>query len=136
MENLAEIIEAKKKANMPLGKDPVSGLEVFMLVGRYGPYVKLGTEQKSKMTSIPPTIPLDIMDLKLALKLLELPKTLGVDKMGNEVKVGIGRFGPYILIDSKFRSIPKSYDFLNIELKEALEVFNRPKGIFRGRKRK
>jgi len=136
MENLAEIIEAKKKANMPLGKDPVSGLEVFMLVGRYGPYVKLGTEQKSKMTSIPPTIPLDSMELKLALKLLELPKTLGVDKMGNEVKVGIGRFGPYILIDSKFRSIPKSYDFLNIELKEALEVFNRPKGIFRGRKRK
>ncbi len=107
--------------------------------GRYGPYVQLGeseskaTKAKPKRMSLPPGMEVEQVDLSLALSLLELPKSLGTHPTsGKEVKKGLGRFGPYVVHDGDFRSIPKHMDLFRVGLKEALELLAQPK---RGRGR-
>lgn len=75
------------------------------------------------------------VDLDLALKLLSLPRTLGEHpETGKEVKAGVGRYGPFILHDGKFKSLGKDDNVLEVGLDRALEVLNKPagKGAARG----
>ena len=84
---------------------------------------------------------IDKFDLKQALALLSLPRVVGVHPDdGKEIKVGIGRFGPYVLHDGKFSSIRKGDDVLTVKLDRVLEIMkeyaNRPKrGKGRGKKK-
>jgi DNA topoisomerase-1 len=107
-----------------LGIDPATNKVVTARVGQYGPYVQLGTkedEEKPKIASIPSNLSVNTITLEEALVLLQLPKVLGVDEDGNDVKVNIGRFGPYIQIKSQYFSI-KDDDPYTITLDRALEV--------------
>ena len=124
------------KKDEPIGIDPVSGLSVFIQVGKYGPYVQLGERvkgkgstktQKPRMASIPKNKDLSSVTLTDALKYLSLPKVLGTHpKTGLPVSANIGRFGPYIVHEGDFRSL-KTDDVYDITLERALEILKEEK---------
>ncbi len=127
-----KLIDQKINGADALGKDPVSGLPVYALNGRYGPYVQLGDvegdDSKPKRVSIPPNILLDTITMVQALELLQLPKTLGTHPgTGKEIKAGLGRFGPFVVCDGDYRSIPKAESIFTITLERALEMLSQPK---------
>jgi DNA topoisomerase-1 len=135
MEAANKLIDQKINGNDALGKDPISGLSVYVLTGRYGPYVQLGDNDSDqlKRMAIPPNIAPETIKLDLALSLLELPKKLGSHPdSGKDIKKGLGRFGPYVVHEGDYRSIPKTEDIFAVDLKRALELFAQPKRM-RGR---
>ena len=113
------------EARRELGTDPVSSLSVLLLRGPYGYYVQLGeveegVKKKPRRMSWPKEVPPENADLAAALKLLELPKELGNHpETGKKVIVNIGRFGPYVGHDGKFKSIPKTESVFTITLDRA-----------------
>lgn len=126
-EKLEQLIKLSEEEDKPMGIHPEEGLPVFLLSGRYGPYVQLGevTEEnkKPKRVSLLKGMTPETIDFETALKLLELPRNLGEHPDdGKVVKAGVGRFGPFVVHDGKFKSIPKDDDVLTIELKRALEL--------------
>ena len=130
-----KLIDQKINGTDALGKDPATGQSVFVLTGRYGPYVQLGDNdsEKLKRMAIPPNLPPETMTLEQALALLELPKMLGVHPgTGKDVKKGLGRFGPYVVHDGDYRSIPRGENIFEVALPKALELLAQPKGT-RGR---
>jgi len=139
--------------NKPIGSDPKTGLPIFVLEGRFGPYVQLGENPPSarsggggKNNSKPPrsSIPKEkdpsTVNLQDALKLLSLPRILGTHpETGKDIIANIGRFGPYVMHDGDFRSLKKASgdDVYTIELPRALEIFKEEKKVGRrGRKKK
>lgn len=132
-EEAESLIAQKINGADSLGKDPKTGLPVYVLNGRYGPYVQLGDmedgeESKPKRVSIPPQMNHENLSFEQALKLLSLPITLGTHPdLGKEIKASLGRFGPYVVCDGDFRSIPKDMDLFSIDLKQALELLSQPK---------
>lgn len=127
-----KLIEQKINGADALGKDPKTGLPVYALNGRYGPYVQLGDidgdDAKPKRVSVPTGIPLENVTFQQALQLLELPKTLGEHPDNHkEIKVGLGRFGPYVVCDGDYRSIPKGESLFEISFQRALELLSQPK---------
>ncbi len=130
-------IEQKQKGADSLGKDPQTNQNVYVLTGRFGPYVQLGendgAEAKPKRVSLPPSLDPSQVQLNQALDLLSLPKSLGLHpKIKKEIKVGLGRFGPYVVCDGDFRSVPKGEDFLTVTLDRAIELLDQPKKGRRG----
>jgi len=112
-----------------LGTDPKSGREVSARMGRYGPFVQLGTaeeEEKPRFASLQPGQKLETIELADALKLFRLPRELGETPEGEKVSVNIGRFGPYVRYDNKYASI-KEDDPYTIELPRALEIVKEKK---------
>ncbi len=115
-------------ARQLLGTDPDSGKEIQLLRGPYGFYVQLGeadpaSKTKPKRISWPKDIPVESASLETGLQLLSLPRELGLHpESGKKVVVNIGRFGPYIGHDGKFKSIPKTDSIFTIELPRALEL--------------
>jgi DNA topoisomerase-1 len=112
-----------------LGQDPASGLDVKLLSGRFGPYVQIGEmpedkkAPKPRRASWPKEIPLENATLELALKFLSLPREVGHHPTtGLPIVANNGRFGPYLLHDGKFKSIPKTDSVYEIDLPRALEV--------------
>ncbi len=122
--NEGDPAEARKE----LGNDPATNMQVLLLRGPYGYYVQLGEviegeKKKPKRMSWPKEIPTDQADLATALKLLALPRELGDHpETGKKVIVNIGRFGPYIGHDGKFKSIPRSDSVFTIELDRAVQL--------------
>ena len=113
-----------------LGVDPKTGKKVFASVGQYGPFVQLGhkddkdengKEIKPRFASIQGDVSVDKVTLDDALVFLSLPKVIGTDNDGNDVKVNIGRFGPYIQIKTEFFSLKEDSPYF-IELPRALEI--------------
>ncbi|HEX5339170.1 MAG TPA: type I DNA topoisomerase, partial [Gallionella sp.] len=111
-----------------LGLHPDTQQTVLLLRGPYGHYVQLGEvvegeKAKPKRVSWPKEMPIDQADLGSALKLLSLPRELGTHpESGKKVIVNIGRFGPYIGHDGKFKSIPRSDSIFDITLDRAVEL--------------
>lgn len=109
-----------------LGKHPVSGLDVIVRVGRYGPLVQVGvlneeTGEKPAFASLRANQRLETVTLEEALELFKMPRVIG-EFEGKEMKANIGRFGPYILHDSKFYSMKKEDDPNTIESERAIEL--------------
>ena len=117
-----------------LGTHPVSAQPVYLKKGRFGPYVQLGDQveggEKPRMASLLRGMTPETMTLDLAVRLFELPKTLGVHpESGGEVIVSSGRFGPYVKCGQETRSIPADGPSpLDVTLEQALEILKQPKG--------
>lgn len=121
--------ESGKVGDRILGLDPESGREVKATIGRFGPMIQIGSreeEEPPRFASLRQGQSMETITLEEALELFRLPRSLGeVD--GQEVKVAIGRFGPYVKLGSLFVSIPKERDPLSITLEEALELVREKK---------
>ena len=113
-----------KAGERKLGDDPKSGHPVFVKIGRYGPVVQIGTaddEEKPRFAQLPADKSMETITLDEALELFKLPRTVG-DFEGKTVTIGAGRFGPYVLHDKKYVSIPKDEDPMTISLERAIEL--------------
>ncbi len=129
------LLMQKTQGPQSLGDDPESGLPVYILDGRFGPYYQLGeaeagSKAKPKRASLPKGKTPDQASLDEALFLLSLPKDLGPHPDGGKVLVGLGRFGPYVVKESggekEYRSI-KPDRLRLIDLPEALALLAAPK---------
>ena len=108
-----------------LGVHPKSGLPVSVRMGRYGPYVQLGTkddEEKPKFAGLRPGQRIDTITFDEAMELFKLPRVLGQNTDQEEIVVNIGRFGPYVRYGSKFVSLKKEDDPYTVSLERALEL--------------
>jgi DNA topoisomerase-1 len=110
---------------------------VYCLTGRYGPYLQLGEtpedESKPKRASLPKGVRPSEVSMELAVKLLSLPRTLGVHpEKGTEVVANIGRFGPFVVTDGEYRSLKKDDNVYTIDLDRALELLAQEKKGRRG----
>jgi DNA topoisomerase-1 len=109
-----------------LGEDPVSGLEVTLRTGRFGPYVQLGEAvdgEKPKRSSLPKGLAPDDVDLDKALGLLSLPREVGKHPEGGEpIMASIGRFGPYVQHGKTYANLEAGDDVLNIGLNRAVAL--------------
>ncbi|MBO5232771.1 MAG: type I DNA topoisomerase [Prevotella sp.] len=109
-----------------LGEEPKSGKTVSVKIGRYGPVVQIGTaddKDKPRFAQLPKEYSIETITLEEALELFRLPRTAGSFE-GTDVIIGAGRFGPYVLHNKKYVSIPKGKDPLTITLEEAVELIN------------
>ncbi len=107
-----------------LGKDPESGKNIYVKIGRFGPLAQIGeteSEEKPKFAGLRKNQSIETITLEEALKLFEYPRILG-NYEDKEVSVAIGRFGPYVKHDSKFISIKKDDDPGSIKLERAIEL--------------
>ena len=113
-----------KAGERQLGTDPKSGKPVFVKIGRFGPVVQIGTaEDKDKplFAQLPKELSMESVTMDEALELFKLPRTLG-NFEGKPVTIGTGRFGPYVLHDKKYTSLPKDIDPMAISLDEAIHL--------------
>jgi len=101
---------------------------VILLIGPYGPYLQLGEQEedkkiKPKRITIPSEIALGDLNEEIALKLISLPRDLGEHpESGKKIIANIGRFGPYVNHNGKFKSIPKDEDIFLISLEKAVDL--------------
>ncbi|MBL7777314.1 MAG: type I DNA topoisomerase [Chitinophagales bacterium] len=110
-----------------LGTDPASGEAVIARMGKYGPMAQIGkaeegSDKKPRFAKLRPTQSIETITLEQALELFKLPRVLGKAESGKDIKVSIGRFGPYVQVDSLFVSIPKDKDPYTITLEDALTL--------------
>jgi DNA topoisomerase-1 len=136
-EKIKEILEAAARGPQSIGKDPKSGKNVYVLSGRFGPYVQLGevteAEPKPRRASIPKLEDPKNITLERALQLLSLPRDLGPHpETGKMIQANIGRFGPYVVHENDYRSLKKDDDVYTISLERALELLKEEKKIRRG----
>jgi DNA topoisomerase-1 len=113
-----------------LGTDPKSGKPVTVRMGRYGPFVQIGTkddEEKPKFAGLRPGQKMHDVDLENALELFKLPRKLGETPDGLAVSASVGRFGPYVRYGDKYVSIRGDDDPYTIELARALELIEEKK---------
>lgn len=141
-DKIEQLLREKVEGPAELGRDPETGLPIYLRSGQYGPYVQLGevTDEtpKPKRMSLPRGVKPEEVTLDLALGLLSLPRLLGMHPDGGKVSAGLGRFGPYVVHDKgkegkDYRSIKGDDHVLTITLGRALEMLAQPK-MARGRR--
>ena len=113
-----------KAGERQLGTDPKSGRPVFVKIGRFGPVVQIGSAddaEKPLFAQIPSDKSIETITLEETLELFKLPRTVG-EFEGSPVVIGNGRFGPYILHDKKYTSLPKDTDPMAITLDESIAL--------------
>ena len=118
--------EEHKAGERELGNDPKSGKPVFVKIGRYGPVVQIGTaddKEKPLFAQLPKEKGMNTITLEEALELFKLPRTVGTYE-GSDVVIGAGRFGPYVLHNKKYVSLPKGEDPMTVTLDNAIELIN------------
>ena len=128
--HLEKLIEQKKRGADSLGVDDKTGRKIYVLSGRYGAYVQKGEsdEEDVKRTSLPQGMEPTSVNLEMALQLLALPMSLGLHpSLGKDIKAGLGRFGPYVVCDGDYRSIPKTESIFTMTFERALEMLSQPK---------
>lgn len=107
-----------------LGKDPKTGRQVAVRLGRFGPMVQIGTveeEEKPLFASLMPDQSLNTITFEDAMELFKLPRKLGVYK-GEEIESNVGRFGPYVRFGKKFVSLEQDESALDITFERAIEL--------------
>lgn len=138
-----ELVEDKKQSldrtdagsARVLGVDPKTGKEVSARIGRFGPMVQIGTvedEEKPRFASLQPGQSIYSITLEEALKLFDMPRVLG-ESNGQQVSVGIGRFGPFVKRGSTYASLKKEDDPYKIDLARAVALIEEKEEIARNR---
>jgi DNA topoisomerase-1 len=117
---------AAENGHKKLGEDPVTGLDITLRSGRFGPYVQLGESvdgEKPKRAGLPKGVTPDDVDLERALGLLSLPREVGRHPEGGEpILAGIGRFGPYVQHGKTYANLENGDDVLTIGLNRAVTL--------------
>jgi DNA topoisomerase-1 len=140
-----ELLEVASDDGRVLGRDPETGREIVARAGRYGPYVtevieedetpaadarpkaKKPAKVKPRTASLFKDMELATLDLEAALKLLSLPRVVGVDAEGVEITAQNGRYGPYLKKGTDSRSLASEEQLFDITLEEALAIYAQPK---------
>jgi DNA topoisomerase-1 len=129
-----EMVRVKAEGPRTLGADPATGLNVYVMNGRYGPYVQLGETpegkkaEKPKRASLQAGMTESTITLDEALKLLSLPRVVGLHPDDSEpITTNFGRFGPYAKHGDEFRSLESDDDVFNISFDAALALVRAPK---------
>ncbi len=118
-----------KAGEREIGIDPKSGKPVFVKIGRFGPVVQIGSAEdaeKPRFAQLPKDKLMDELTLEEALELFRLPRTLG-SLDGEEITIGTGRFGAYVLYNKQYISLPKDEDPMAITLETAVALINERK---------
>ncbi len=127
----AEELLAQPSGDRELGTDPETGLPIVARTGRYGPYVTEvlpdGSKAKPRTASLFKTMSLDTIGLDDALRLLQLPRVVGVADDGEEVVARNGRYGPFVQKGKESRSLESEEQLFTIDLPGALEVLAQPR---------
>jgi DNA topoisomerase I len=127
----AEELLAQPSGDRELGMHPETGLPIVARTGRYGPYVTEvlpdGAKEKPRTASLFKTMSLDTIGLDDALRLLEIPRVLGVAEDGDEVVARNGRYGPYVQQGKESRSLESEEQLFTIDLPAALALLAQPK---------
>lgn len=113
-----------KAGERQLGIDPKSGKPVFVKIGRFGPVVQIGSaddEEKPRFSQLPAKSSMESITLEEALECFKLPRELGLFE-GTRVTIGAGRFGPYVLHNKQYVSLPKTEDPLTVTLETAVAL--------------
>jgi len=113
-----------KAGERQLGIDPKSGKPVFVKIGRFGPVVQIGSAEdkdKPRFAQLPKEQSMEAITLDEALELFKLPREIG-EYEGKTVTIGAGRFGPYVLHDKKYTSLPKGTDPMSVTIDEAIKL--------------
>ena len=107
-----------------LGADPETGAEIYLKTGRFGPYVQLGEDNKdAKRASLPKGWDAGSMTLEKAIKLLSLPREVGVHpETGTPITAGIGRYGPFVLHDGTYANLPDVDEVFSVGLNRAVTL--------------
>ena len=124
-----------KAGERELGTDPKTGKPVFVKIGRYGPVVQIGAaddNDKPRFAQLPADKSMEAITLDEALELFKLPRELG-EFEGKKVVIGTGRFGPYVLHDRKYVSLPKDNDPLTVTLGTAVALIEKKRLLERQR---
>jgi DNA topoisomerase-1 len=132
IERAQEILKESAAGPQSLGVDPKTSLPVFAKKGRFGPYVQLGEQveggDKPKMVSLLKNMKPEELDLETALKLLELPRNIGIKPdTTDDIIATLGRFGPYLKCGTDSRSLPDDISVLDVSLEQALQLFAEPR---------
>jgi len=134
IEKAMALIRAKAEGPRVLGVDPKTGMNVYAIHGRFGAYVQLGeapdkgSKEKPKRASLTSGQTESTVTLEEALKLLDLPRELGLHgESGQPVVAGLGRFGPYVKHGDDYRSLTAEDDVFTVDLERALALFAEPK---------
>ena len=116
--------EEHKAGERELGIDPNTGKPVFVKIGRFGPVIQIGTaedKEKPRFAQLPAGKSMETITLDEALDLFSLPRTVGSYE-NSDVVIGTGRFGPYVLHDKKYVSLPKEADPMTISIEECIQL--------------
>ena len=116
--------EEHKAGERELGIDPQSQKPVFVKIGRFGPVIQIGRaedSEKPRFAQLPTDKSMESITLEEALELFKLPRTVG-EFEGMPVVIGAGRFGPYIMHNKKYVSLPKTEDPMTISLGTAVAL--------------
>ena len=116
--------EEHKAGERELGTDPNTGKPVFVKIGRFGPVIQIGTaedKEKPRFAQLPAGKSMETITLDEALDLFSLPLTVGTYET-SDVVIGTGRFGPYVLHDKKYVSLPKEADPMTISIEECIQL--------------
>jgi DNA topoisomerase-1 len=117
--------EGEAGAGQPveLGLFPPTGETITLRNGRFGPYVQAGEGEKPKRGSIPKGTPISNVDLELAIKLLSLPREVGLHpETGKPIMANFGRFGPYVAHDGQYASLETPEDVFTVGLNHAVTL--------------
>jgi DNA topoisomerase-1 len=137
LEKAVQIAQAKAEGPRVLGEDPKSGDKIYVMLGRFGPYVQLGETPTDKKAEKPRRASLgrnyteDTITLEDALKLLSLPRELGMSDDGEVIVANIGRFGPYVKKGDDFRSLTADDDVYTVTLQRAKDLLAQEKNAIR-----
>ena len=131
LEKAAELLESPSNDRV-LGLDPETGKPVLLRAGRYGPYVQLGEaageSDKPRTASLLKTMDVTEVSLGDALRLLQLPRSLGADpSTGEEIIAANGRFGPFLKRGAETRSLESEGQLFTVTMDEAVSLFSEPK---------
>ena len=129
-----ELVRAKAEGPRALGADPATGQQVYVMNGRFGAYVQLGETPEGKKAAKPKRASLQsgmtesTVTLEEALRLLSLPRVVGLHPDDNEpITTNFGRFGPYVKHGDEFRSLESESDVFDISFDAALALIRAPK---------
>jgi DNA topoisomerase I len=143
LERAIGLVEARAKGPDRIGTDPETGLPIYLMTGRFGPYVQLGETPERGSTEKPRRASLTRDDdpaaitVERAVQLLALPRLVGRDPdSGEDIVANFGRYGPYVKRGDDFRSLPGDAEVFTVTLDEAVELFRQEKPSRRGASRR